>query len=69
MKDALPLNAFDVFVYGATYGYPDVYQKAAPIVVLQKPLSEVLPKLPAALLIPWVLNAFFVMIDFGSDLL
>ena len=61
IRDALPLNAFDVFIYGATYGYPDseIYQKAAPIVVLQKPLSKVLPRLPAALLTPWVSNAFF----------
>jgi hypothetical protein len=69
IRDALSLNAFDVFIYGATYGYPEIYQKAAPIVVLQKPLSEVLPRLPAALLIPWVSNAFLVMRDFGSDLL
>jgi len=53
MKDALPLNAFDVLIYGATYAHPDIYQKAAPIVVLQKSLSEVLPRLPAILLIPW----------------
>ena len=70
IRNALPLNVFDVFIYGATYGYPDIYQKAAPIVVLQNPLSEVLSRLPANLLAPWVTNAsFFVMRDFGSDLL
>ena len=58
IRDALPLNAFDIFIYGATYGHSDICQKAAPIVVLQKPLNEVLPRLPAMLLIPWVSNAF-----------
>jgi hypothetical protein len=58
----LPLNAFELFIYGATYGYLDVYQKAAPIVVLQKHLNDVLPRLPANLLMPWViLDLSFVM--------
>ena len=58
IRDALPLNAFGVLVYGATYGYPDVCRKAAPTVVFQKPLNEVLPRLPAVLLLPWVSNSF-----------
>ncbi|KAF8218699.1 hypothetical protein L208DRAFT_1473248, partial [Tricholoma matsutake] len=51
MKDALPLNVFNIFIYGAMYGHPDIYQ-TTPIMVLQKPLSQVLPRLPDNLLTP-----------------
>jgi hypothetical protein len=54
LRDKLPLNAFDILIYGATHAYPDVYQKAASVVVLQKPTSEILPRLPSNLLVPWV---------------
>ena len=59
-RDALPLHALEVLTYGAMYGHADIYQKAAPIVVLQNRLNEVLQRLPASLLMPWVTNTYFV---------
>ena len=56
VRDLLPQNAFEILIYGAKYGHLDVCQKAAPTVVLQNPLSDVMPRLPTALLIPWVMN-------------
>jgi len=54
---SLPQNAKGVLLYAAKWGYFDIVDAAASVVVLETSLSEILPLLPVDLVIPWVIIA------------
>lgn len=53
--DTLPQHPFDIFVYAVNHGYPDIVEVAAPLVVFEKSMSDILPKLPSELVVPWAM--------------
>jgi hypothetical protein len=53
-SDTLPQHAFEILVYAANHDYRDIMETAAPLVVFEKTMTDILPKLPSELVIPWV---------------
>jgi len=54
MKNNLPHEAFDIFLYGANHDYTDIMTMAAPLVVLSTPPSKIVPALPVELHERWL---------------
>jgi hypothetical protein len=58
-RDTLPQHASEILIYAAHHGYRGTMQEAAPFVVFETTMSNIVPKLPSELVIPWVNNLLF----------
>jgi len=54
MRNALPEHPYEVMVYAAKHGYPQMIGEAAPL-LLDTPLNDMIQKLPGHMAMPWVL--------------
>jgi hypothetical protein len=52
-RNLLTAHPYEVMVWAARHGYPDMVKEAAPL-LLVKPLTEMVKKLPPNIAIPWV---------------
>lgn len=54
MRNTLPHHPYEVMVYAAKHGYPEMVREAAPF-LLDRPLNDMIHKLPQHMALPWVL--------------
>lgn len=68
-RNYLPKHADVVIAYAVKHNYPEIIGEAA-LLLLDKPLAETAARLPANLVIPWVIGnliaCFHIAIDNGT---
>ena len=67
-RDEQKFHQDEVLVYAVRHGYTSLANSTAFLVVKQRTLSEILPKLPANIIIPWVYGTIIPFFSMLKDI-